>query len=63
MATTRIIPLHAGKGHAAHICKACAALPPEVRAEQMEMRFPSSQEPEDFGDDSEFLLDENDITE
>ena len=82
-----------GKGHAAHICKTCAALPPEVRAEQMwrlskeqlswlknrardkrpdvrelaqeqlEMRFPSRQEPEDFEDDSEFLLDEDDRTE
>lgn len=91
-----------GKGHAAHICKACAALPLEVRAEQMainrlvnlpwclskeqlswlknrakdkrpevrelaqeqlERRFPSRQEPEDFEDDSEFLLDEDDITE
>ena len=90
-----------GKGHAAHICKACAALPPEVRAEQMainrlvnlpwrlskeqlswlknrakdkrpevrelaqeqlEMRFPSRQEQEDFEDDSEFFLDEDDIT-
>lgn len=91
-----------GKGHAEHICKTCAALPPEVRAEQMainriihlpwrlskeqlswlknrardkrpevrelaqeqlEMRFPSRQEPEDFEDDSEFLLDEDDRTE
>lgn len=24
-----------GKGHAVHICKACASLPPEKRAEQM----------------------------
>lgn len=24
-----------GKGHAAHICKKCAALPPEVRSERM----------------------------
>ena len=24
-----------GKGHAAHICKACAALPPEKQAEEM----------------------------
>ena len=23
-----------GKGHASHICKACAKLPPEVKAEQ-----------------------------
>ena len=84
-----------GKGQAAHICKACAALPPEVRAEQMainrlvnlpwrlskeqlswlknrakdrrrevrelaqeqlEMRFPSRQEPEDFEDAAGFLL-------
>ena len=55
-----------GKGHAAHIYKACAALPPEVRElaqEQLEMRFPSRQEPEDLEDDSEFLLDEDDITE
>lgn len=27
-----------GKGHAAHICKACAKLPPEERAEQMALR-------------------------
>lgn len=91
-----------GKSHAAHICKACAALPPEVRAEQMainrlvnlpwllskeqlswlknrakdkrpevrelaqeqlEMRFPSRQELENYEDDSEFLLDKDDITE
>ena len=24
-----------GKGHAAHICKTCAALPPEKQAEEM----------------------------
>ncbi len=24
-----------GKGHAAHICKICAALPPEKQAEEM----------------------------
>ena len=24
-----------GRGHAAHICKACAALPPEKQAEEM----------------------------
>ena len=24
-----------GKGHAAHICKSCASLPPEKQAEQM----------------------------
>ena len=24
-----------GKGHAAHICKKCAALPPDVRSTQM----------------------------
>lgn len=49
-----------------HYCKVCAALPPEVRElaqEQLEMRFPSRQEPEDFEDDSEFLLDEDDRTE
>ena len=27
-----------GKGHAAHICKACAKLSPEDRAEQMTLR-------------------------
>ncbi len=27
-----------GKGHAAHICKACAKLPPEEKAEQMALR-------------------------
>ena len=27
-----------GKGHAAHICKACAKLPPEEKAEQMTLR-------------------------
>ena len=86
-----------GKGHAAHICKTCAAfhrrsgrnkwqstglsicpalikgatvlaekqseeITPgcsgELAQEQLEMRFPSRQEPEDFEDDSEFLLDE-----
>ena len=39
---------------------------PEVRElaqEQLEMRFPSRQEPEDFEDDSECLLDEDDRTE
>ena len=39
---------------------------PEVRElaqEQLEMRFPSRQELENFEDDSEFLLDKDDITE
>ena len=35
----------------------------ELAQEQLEMRFPSRQEPEDFEDDSEFLLDEDDRTE
>ena len=26
-----------GKGHAAHICKTCAALPPEKQAEEMRL--------------------------
>ena len=26
-----------GKGHAAHICKTCAALPPEKQAEEMHL--------------------------
>ena len=33
----------------------------ELAQEQLEMRFPSRQEQEDFEDDSEFLLDEDDI--
>ena len=37
---------------------------PEVRElAQLEMRFPSRQELENFEDDSEFLLDKDDITE
>ena len=35
----------------------------ELAQEQLEMRFPSRQEQEDFEDDSEFFLDEDDITE
>ena len=35
----------------------------ELAQEQLEMRFPSRQEPEAFEDDSEFLLDKDDITE
>ena len=38
-------------------------LPFPRRQEQLEMRFPSRQEQEDFEDDSEFFLDEDDITE
>ena len=35
----------------------------ELAQEQLEMRFPSRQELENFEDDSEFLLDKDDITE
>ena len=29
---------YSGKGHAAHICKTCAALPPEKQAEEMTVK-------------------------
>ncbi len=35
----------------------------ELAQEQLEIRFPFRQEPEAFEDDSEFLLDKDDITE
>ena len=46
-----------GKGHAAHVCKSCASLPPEKQAEQMTIK-PLAESPMEIIKGADFLAEE-----